>query len=72
MGLIIFIIILITLTNIFITRQLTDLLKDTRLDTRFFYRLALIPPIGAIVYCLSIIVIIVSFLIVTVMDIWHK
>lgn len=72
MGLIIFIIILILIINIFITSQLPTILKDTRLDTRFFYRLALIPPIGAIVYCLSIVVIIVSFLIITVIDIWHK
>jgi hypothetical protein len=72
MGLIIFIGVIITLINIVMTKQLTDILKDTRLDNQFFYRLCLIPPIGLITYCLSIIVIIISVLIFTVIDIWYS
>ena len=72
MGLMIFIGVIITLINIVMTKELTDILKDTRLDTHFFYRLCLIPPIGLITYCLSLVVIVISVLIFTVIDIWYK
>jgi hypothetical protein len=72
MGLIIFIAVLLTLINIVMTKQLTSLLIHSRLDTQFFYRLCLIPPIGIITYCLAIIVIVITVLIFTIMDIWYK
>lgn len=72
MGLIIFIGVLLTLINIATTKELTNILKDSRLDNQFFYRLCLIPPIGVITYCISVIVIAITVLIFTIMDIWYK
>ncbi len=72
MGLIIFIGVLLTILNIATTKELTSILKDSRLDSPFFYRLCLIPPIGIITYCLSVIVITITVLIITIIDIWHK
>jgi hypothetical protein len=72
MGLLIFIGVLLTLINIVMTKELTNILKDSRIDNPFFYRVCLIPPIGIITYILSIIVIVTSVLIFTVMDIWYK
>ena len=72
MGLIIFIAVLLTLINIATTKELTNILKDSRLDNQFFYRLCLIPPIGVITYCISVIVIAITVLIFTIMDIWYK
>jgi hypothetical protein len=72
MGLIIFIGVLLTLINIATTKELTNILKDSRLDNQFFYRLCLIPPIGVITYCISVIVIAITILIFTIMDIWYK
>lgn len=72
MGLIIFIIVLLTLINIVMTKELTNILKDTRIDNPIFYRLCLIPPIGVVTYILSIIVIITSVLILTIIDVWYK
>ena len=72
MGLIIFIGVLLTLINIATTKELTNILKDSRLDNQFFYRLCLIPPIGVITYCISVIVIAITVLIFIVMDIWYK
>ena len=72
MGLIIFIAVLLTLINIVMTKELTNILKDSRIDNPFFYRICLIPPIGVITYCISIIVILISVLIFTVLDIWYK
>jgi hypothetical protein len=72
MGLIIFIAVLLTLINIVMTKQLTSMLTHSRLDTQFFYRLCLIPPIGFVTYCLAIIVIVITVLIFTIMDIWYK
>jgi hypothetical protein len=72
MGLLIFIGVLLTLINIVMTKELTNILKHSRLDNQFFYRLCLIPPIGLITYCLAIIVIVITVLIFTIMDIWYK
>ena len=72
MGLIIFIGVLLTLINIATTKELTNILKDSRLDNQFFYRICLIPPIGVITYCISVIVIAITVLIFIVMDIWYK
>jgi hypothetical protein len=72
MGLLIFIGVLLTILNIATTKELTNILKDSRLDNTFFYRLCLIPPIGIITYCLSVIVITITVLIITIIDIWHK
>jgi len=72
MGLIIFIGVLLTLINIVMTKELTNILKDSRLDTPFFYKICLIPPIGVITYMLSVIVITITVLIFMVMDIWYK
>ena len=72
MGLIIFIGVLLTLINIATTKELTNILRHSRLDNQFFYRLCLIPPIGVITYCISVIVIAITILIFTIMDIWYK
>ena len=72
MGLIIFIGVLLTLINIVMTKELTSILKDIIIDKPLFYRVCLIPPIGVITYCLSIIVIVISFLIFTAIDIWNN
>ena len=72
MGLLIFIGVLLTILNIATTKELTNILKDSRLDNPFFYRLCLIPPIGIITYCLSVIVITITVLIITIIDIWYK
>jgi hypothetical protein len=72
MGLLIFIGVLLTILNIATTKELTNILKDSRLDNTFFYRLCLIPPIGIITYCLSVIVITITVLIITIIDIWYK
>jgi hypothetical protein len=72
MGLIIFIGVLLTILNIATTKELTNILKHSRLDNQLFYRLCLIPPIGVITYCISVIVITITVLIFIVMDIWYK
>ncbi len=72
MGLIIFITVLLTLVNIVMTSELTRILTHSRLDNKVFYRLCLIPPIGIITYCLSIIMIVITVLIIMFMDIWYK
>lgn len=72
MGLIIFIGVLLTILNIATTKELTSILKDSRLDNPFFYRICLIPPIGVITYCISVIVIVITVLVFTVLDIWYK
>ena len=72
MTLLIFIGVLLTIINIVMTKELTSMLAHSRLDTQFFYRLCLIPPIGVVTYCLGIIVIAITVLIFTIMDIWYK
>ena len=72
MGLLIFIVVLLTIINIVMTKELTNMLTHSRLDTQFFYRLCLIPPIGFVTYCLASIVIVITVLIFTIMDIWYK
>jgi hypothetical protein len=62
MGLIIFIVLMLTIINIFTTKELTNMLSETIFDNTTFYRICLIPPIGAIIYCICLILIIILFL----------
>ena len=69
-GIIIFALFIITIVNIFTTKELTEMLSETRLDNSTFYRICLIPPIGAITFGLVIIVIIIVSIMETIRDIW--
>ena len=71
MGTIIFAVLIITMVNIFTTKELTDMLSETIFDNKTFYRICLIPPIGAITYCICIILIIILFLVEVIKDIWR-
>ena len=71
MGLLIFAVLMVTIINIFTTRELTQMLSETRFDNTTFYRICLIPPIGAITYGMCILIIIVVFLVETIRDIWR-
>ncbi len=61
---------LVFMLNIFVTDGLTDILKDSWLDKRTFYRVCLIPPIGFAVYLVAILLITLSFFIEMMIDIW--
>jgi hypothetical protein len=71
MGIIIFTALIITIVNIFTTKELTNWLSETIFDNSTFYRICLIPPIGAITYCLLIISVTIVFLVETIKDIWR-
>ena len=71
MGIIIFTALIITIVNIFTTKELTNWLSETIFDNSTFYRICLIPPIGVITYCLLIISVTIVFLLETIKDIWR-
>lgn len=71
MGTIIFMVLIITMVNIFTTKELTDMLSETIFDNKTFYRICLIPPIGAIIFGLFIILVIILSIIETIKDIWR-
>ena len=71
MGLIIFAVLMVTIVNIFTTKELTQMLSETQFDNTTFYRICIIPPIGAIIYCICILIIIVVFLLENIRDIWR-
>ena len=70
MGLLIFIVLIAVIINIFSTTELKEVLKDTIIDNSLFYRICLIPPIGAITFGLCVILIIIVFLLETIRNIW--
>ena len=72
MGLLIFITVLLTVINVITVKELTWMLKHSRLDNQLFYRLCLIPPIGFITYCFAIAAMTITVLIFVIMDIWKK
>ena len=71
MGIIIFAVSLVTIVNIFTTKELTEMLSETIFDNTTFYRICLIPPIGAITFGLVIIVVIIVSIMETIKDIWR-
>ena len=71
MGIIIFAVSLVTIVNIFTTKELTEMLSETIFDNTTFYRICLIPPIGAITFGLVIIVVITVAIMETIKDIWR-
>ena len=71
MGTIIFAVLIITMVNIFTTKELTNMLSETIFDNSTFYRICLIPPIGAIIFGLLIIIVIIVSIMETIRDIWR-
>jgi len=71
MGIIIFSVSLVTIVNIFTTKELTNMLSETIFDNTTFYRICLIPPIGAITFGLVIILVITVAIMETIRDIWR-
>lgn len=71
MGLLILIAILLIIINIFTTSFLPDMLKDTRLDQVQVYRICLIPPLGLVLFGISMIIIIIMYLLIMVKQIWR-
>jgi hypothetical protein len=71
MGLIIFTVLMVTIVNIFTTKELTNMLSETIFDNTTFYRICLIPPIGAITFGLVIILVITVAIMETIRDIWR-
>jgi hypothetical protein len=71
MGIIIFAVSLVTIVNIFTTKELTEMLSETIFDNTTFYRICLIPPIGAITFGLVIIVVITVAIMETIRNIWR-
>jgi hypothetical protein len=63
---------LVLMLNTFVTGELTDILKDGWLDKRILYRVCLIPPIGFAVYLVGILLIVLSFFIEMMVNIWKK
>ncbi len=61
---------LILMLNTYLTKELTEIFKGTRLDKPMFYRVCLIPPIGLVVFWFSAILIVIAFFINMVSDIW--
>jgi hypothetical protein len=71
MGILIFAVLMVTIINIFTTRELTQLLSETRFDNTTFYRICLIPPIGAITFGMCVILIIIVAIMEMIRDIWR-
>lgn len=67
---IIFAALIITIVNIFTTKELTDILSESIFDNTTFYRICLIPPIGLITYCIFIILMLIMVLLETIKNIW--
>lgn len=61
---------LILMLNTYLTKELTEIFKGTRLDEPMFYRVCLIPPIGLVIFWFSAILIVIAFFIDMVSDIW--
>lgn len=70
MEIIIFAALIITIVNIFTTKELTDILSESIFDNKTFYRLCLIPPIGLTTYCIFIILMLIMVLLETIKNIW--
>jgi hypothetical protein len=64
-------VLIVTMLNLFITKELTKLLSETIFDKTTFYRICLIPPIGVITFAICFIVVIIVYLIETIIDIWR-
>jgi hypothetical protein len=56
--------------NTFVTKELTSILQNTWVDKPVFYRICLIPPIGSIVFFISTLLIVLTFLFSMIIDVW--
>lgn len=61
---------LILMLNTFVTKELTEIVKDSWFDNRILYRICLIPPIAFIVFCGFIILFVIGTIISMIRDIW--
>jgi hypothetical protein len=61
---------LVLMLNTFVSEDLTNILKDSWLDKKIFYRVCLIPPIGFAVYLVVILLIVLSFFIGMMIKVW--
>jgi len=61
---------LVIMINTFVTKELTEIFKGTRLDKPMVYRICLIPPIGFIVFWLATLLIVFAFFLNIIIDIW--
>jgi len=61
---------LVLMINTFVTKEMTEILKDSWLDKPMFYRICLIPPIGFIVFWVSTLLIVFTFFLKIIIDIW--
>jgi hypothetical protein len=71
MGILIFAALMLTIINILTTRELTNVLSETRFDNTTFYRICLIPPIGVITFGMCVILIIIVAIMEMIRDIWR-
>jgi hypothetical protein len=71
MAIIIFLILIVTMVNIFTTKQLTEMLSESIFDNTTFYRICLIPPIGTISFGICILLIIIVAILETIKNIWR-
>ena len=63
---------LVIMINTFVTKELTEIFKGTRLDKPMVYRICLIPPIGFIVFWLATLLIVFAFFLNIIIDIWKQ
>lgn len=61
---------LVLMLNTYLTKELTEIFEDTWLDKPMFYRICLIPPIGFVVFWYSTLLIVLTFFVGMIKDIW--
>ncbi len=61
---------LMLMLNTYLTKELTEIFEGTRLDKPIFYRVCLIPPIGFIIFWVSTLLIVLTFFVGMIKDIW--
>ena len=62
---------LMLMLNTYLTKELTEIFKGTRLDKPIFYRVCLIPPIGFVVFWVSTLLIVFGFFVEMITDVWN-
>ena len=62
--------ILAFMLNTFASKELTEIFEDTWLDKPIIYRICLIPPIGFVVYWVSTLLIVLTFFVGMIKDVW--
>lgn len=61
---------LMLMLNTYLTKELTEIFEGTWLDKPIIYRICLIPPIGFVVFWVSTLLIVLTFFVGMIKDIW--